>query len=210
MKVEIDARRLVLRIITAIDENKAWLSEIDGAIGDGDHGINMAKGFSMVGASLDEQPDDLGGLLRYVGMTLLTHIGGAMGPIYGTFFMQMGRAVEGKKKLDAGDFSAMLSQALEGVMRRGSAEVGDKTLVDTLSAAKNGYERAVDEKKSFGEAIDAMILRAREGMESTKDLVAKKGRSSRLGERSKGTIDAGSASCYIILKSIGETVKEGL
>ena len=100
MTKEINTRELVRGIVAVIDENKAWLSEIDGAVGDGDHGINMAKGFSMVRAELDRQPDDLGSLLSYVGMTLLTHIGGAMGPIYGTFFMNMGKAVQGKKELE--------------------------------------------------------------------------------------------------------------
>ena len=102
----------------------------------------------------------------------------------------------------------MLRSALEGVKKRGGAVVGDKTLVDTLEPATIAFEKAIDEGKNISEAIDLMIEAARKGMESTKELVAKKGRSSRLGERSKGTIDAGSASCYLILKTLGESFKE--
>jgi dihydroxyacetone kinase-like protein len=207
---DVDGKKLVQRIVREIEENKAWLSEIDGAVGDGDHGVNMAKGFSMVREGIAEQPDSLSDLLRYAGMTLLTHIGGAMGPIYGTFFMRMGKAVEGKKTVSAEDVSAMLSQALEGVKKRGGAEEGDKTLVDTLAAASRGIEDAIQGGASVEQSIDSMIESAQRGMEKTRDMVAKKGRSSRLGERSKGTIDAGAASCFIILKAIGESIKESL
>ncbi len=210
MAGEIDARSLVLRIVEEIEANKAWLSEIDGAIGDGDHGINMAKGFGMVQEKIDEQPNELSTLLRYIGMTLVTNIGGAMGPIYGTLFMKMGKAVEGKKDLEAEDILHMLTEALSGVKKRGGAEVGDKTLVDTLEKAEEGYREALESGKDFGAALDALIVSARKGMESTKELVAKKGRSSRLGERSKGVIDAGSASCYIIRKTIAQHLKKSL
>lgn len=204
----INARDVILRIIKIIEEKKDWLSEIDGAIGDGDHGVNMAKGFGMVKSGIDSIPNDFSKLLNFVGTTLVTNIGGAMGPIYGTFFMRMGKAVEGKNILGKEDILRMLSESLEGVKRRGGAEVGDKTLVDTLDAAKKSYEWAINNGKELREAIDEMIEGARKGMESTKDFVAKKGRSSRLGERSKGTIDAGAASCYLILKSLGESLKE--
>jgi dihydroxyacetone kinase-like protein len=207
---DIDGKKLVRRIVHEIEDNKAWLSEIDGAVGDGDHGVNMAKGFAMVEKGIDGEPDGLSDLLRYAGMTLLTHIGGAMGPIYGTFFMRMGKAVEGKKTVSAEDVSAMLSEALEGVKKRGGAEEGDKTLVDTLASASRGVDDAIKGGADAEKAIDAMIDAARRGMEKTRDMVAKKGRSSRLGERSKGTIDAGAASCFIILKAMGETMKESL
>ena len=210
MTGEINAKKLVSDLVQVVEENKAWLSEIDGAVGDGDHGINMAKGFSMVRDGLDEQPDEVGCLLNYVGMTLLTHIGGAMGPIYGTFFMKMGKAAKGKTRLEASDVSGMLTAALEGVVKRGGAEVGDKTLVDTLHAAEQAFSKAVESGGTMNESLDDMMTAAKRGMESTKDMVAKKGRSSRLGERSKGTIDAGSASCYLILKSLGESIKRYL
>ncbi len=204
----INAREIGMRLISAIDENKAWLSEIDGAIGDGDHGVNMAKGFGMAKGKLEEVPDTLSDVLRAIGMTLVSNIGGAMGPIYGTFFMGMGKSIREKDTLSGEDICGMLKEALDGVRKRGKAEVGDKTLVDTLDAALRECEKAAGEGKSRDEVITAMIEGAKRGMESTKDLVAKKGRSSRLGERSRGTIDAGSASCYIILKTLGESLKE--
>lgn len=210
MAAKIDAKEVIENIIFEIEKNKGWLSEIDGAIGDGDHGVNMAKGFGMVKEKLDEAADALSELLNMTGMTLLTNIGGTIGPIYGTFFMRMGKAVKGKETIEENDILDMLEGALEGVKKRGGADIGDKTLVDTLETAKEGYKNAVKEGKDIHGAIDKMIEAAKEGMESTKELVAKKGRSSRLGERSKGTIDAGAASCYIILKTIGESLKKYL
>lgn len=204
----LNAKDILLTIIDEVEKNKAWLSEIDGAVGDGDHGINMAKGMGMVRQKAEQAGGSLGELLRLAGMTLLSNIGGAMGPIYGTFFMKMGKAIEGKEKIGKEDLHNMLFWALEGVKQRGGAQVGDKTLVDTLETAAKGYEEAMTAGKDFPSAIDRMIESARSGMESTKDLVAKLGRSSRLGERSRGTIDAGAASCYVILKAFGESLKK--
>ncbi|MFW6181717.1 MAG: dihydroxyacetone kinase subunit DhaL [Spirochaetota bacterium] len=203
---QVHGRKLAERIIASIEENKAWLSEIDGAVGDGDHGINMSKGLSQVKEKLDTVPDNTSEALNFVGMSLMTNIGGAMGPIYGTFFMRMSKAVKGKTELQKEDLRAMLAGALEGVKQRGKAEVGDKTLIDTLDAALRALEQALERGEGFDGAVDAMIGGAQEGMEATKDMVAKKGRSSRLGERSRGTIDAGAASCYLILKAIGESL----
>jgi len=204
----LDGKRIVRKLVEVIQENKDWLSEIDGAIGDGDHGVNMAKGFSMAGEKIDSTENNLSEQLKMLAMTLVSNIGGAMGPIYGTFFLNMSKEIRGKDQLEAQDLAKMLRSALEGVKKRGGAKVGDKTLVDTLEPATIAYERAIGEGKSISEAIDLMIDAAKKGMESTKELVAKKGRSSRLGERSKGTIDAGSASCYLILKILGESFKE--
>lgn len=204
----LDGKRIVRKLVEVIQENKDWLSEIDGAIGDGDHGVNMAKGFSMAGEKIDSTENNLSEQLKMLAMTLVSNIGGAMGPIYGTFFLNISKEIRGKDQLEAQDLAKMLRSALEGVKKRGGAKVGDKTLVDTLEPATIAYERAIGEGKSISEAIDLMIDAAKKGMESTKELVAKKGRSSRLGERSKGTIDAGSASCYLILKILGESFKE--
>jgi len=203
MVKRINAKAIIGNIILEIEGNKGWLSEIDGAIGDGDHGINMAKGFGMVREKMDTAENSLSSLLNLVGMTLLTNIGGAMGPIYGTFFMRMGKAIEGKDDIDKKDILNMLN----GVKKRGGAEMGDKTLIDALEPARNKYKKAMKDGIEIGESIDIMIKSAKEGMESTKELVARKGRSSRLGERSKGTIDAGAASCYIILKALGGVEK---
>jgi dihydroxyacetone kinase phosphoprotein-dependent L subunit len=209
-RMGIDAKSVMNDIIGAIEENKGWLSEIDGAIGDGDHGVNMAKGFGMVRKGIDSVSNTLPEMLRYAGMTLMSNIGGAMGPIYGTFFLKMAKPLEGKESLEPGDVTAMLTDALEGVKKRGGAVEGDKTLVDTLSSALSGYQQALSGGADLEEALSAMIASAKEGMEKTKELVAKKGRSSRLGERSRGTIDAGAASCYLILEALGEGLKESL
>ncbi len=206
MKVKVSGRKVVSALIDAIEKNKEWLSEIDGAVGDGDHGVNMAKGFAMMRDKIQEVPDRLSDQLKALGMTLVSNIGGAMGPIYGTFFMRMAKPIEGKDEIDENDILQMLNLALEGVKKRGGAEVGDKTLVDTLEPAFESVRKSIEDGKDFNDVLEAMVKAAEKGMESTKDLVAKKGRSSRLGERSKGTIDAGAASCYIILKTMAESI----
>ena len=208
MGVSIKGKEVVLSLISEIDKNKAWLSEIDGAIGDGDHGVNMAKGFNMAKEKVDDTGETLSEQLKSLGMTLVSNIGGAMGPIYGTFFMRMAKPIEGKCEIDENDFKSMLENALKGVKKRGQAEVGDKTLVDTLEPATKVFSESLEKGLTFKESLDAMVKAAKKGMESTKDLVAKKGRSSRLGERSKGTIDAGAASCYIILKTLAESIEK--
>ncbi|MFW6139136.1 MAG: dihydroxyacetone kinase subunit DhaL [Spirochaetota bacterium] len=208
MPGKVNAREITENIIASIEQNKAWLSEIDGAIGDGDHGVNMAKGFGMVRKKIDTVQNNISEMFKFVGMTLVSNIGGAMGPIYGTIFMRMGKAVSGKQELEKEEMLTMLQEALAGVKARGKAEAGDKTLVDALEPAVKGYQQAVEQGKSFSEAVDSMIEQARAGMEKTKDMVAKKGRSSRLGERSRGTIDAGAASCYLMLKALGESLKK--
>jgi len=210
MAAALDAKEIVLSIIDAVEQNKAWLSEIDGAVGDGDHGINMAKGFAMVKQKLESADNNLAGLMKLVGMTLLANIGGAMGPIYGTFFINMGKAVQGKESIGKGEILEMLSSALEGVKQRGGAEVGEKTLVDALEPAVIACRAAVEGGADAYAVVERMIEGAKAGMEKTKDLVAKKGRSSRLGERSRGTIDAGAASCYVILKAYGQSLKKYL
>ena len=210
MAEKIDAKEVIEEIISAIEKNKGWLSEIDGAIGDGDHGVNMAKGFRMMKDKIGESSGSLSEVLNMAGMTLLSNIGGVMGPIYGTFFIRMGKAVRGKEIIEGNDILNMLEGALEGVKKRGGAEAGDKTLVDALEPAKKAYEDALKDGKAVRDAIDQMIDGAKAGMENTKELVAKKGRSSRLGERSRGTIDAGAASCHIILKALFGSLKKYL
>ena len=210
MGSKVNAKELIISLIDAINDNKAWLSEIDGAIGDGDHGVNMAKGFNMAKEKMDEAGDTLSEQLKSLGITLVSNIGGAMGPIYGTFFMRMANPIEGKTEIDENDFKAMLEAALEGVKKRGGADVGDKTLVDALEPAVKAFAESIEKGQSFKKALENMVEAAKRGMESTKDLVARKGRSSRLGERSKGTIDAGSASCYVILKTLAGSIKKYL
>jgi len=205
---ESDGKRIVLALITMIHENRAYLSEIDGAIGDGDHGINMDKGFSLAGKRLESQNVGLSASLKELGSVLVDEIGGSMGPLYGTFFKRMARVTKGTESIDRDIVELMLSSAYEGITTIGTAKVGDKTLVDTLDPALMALREAIQENKGFSECLDAMTKGAEKGWLSTKDLVAKVGRASRLGERSRGVLDAGATSCYLILKTMAFEMKE--
>lgn len=199
---------VVDRIILKIQENKQYLSDIDGAIGDGDHGINMNKGFTLCREALDKQPGGLAYGLQTLGKILMLKIGGSMGPLYGKFFIALGKSLDGKESITAEDFLVALKAALDAIRTVSQAVVGDKTLMDVLIPAVGAYENALANQLTFSEALDAMNKAALEGRDSTIDMVAKIGRSSRLGERSKGVMDAGSASCYLILDSMATSIKE--
>src|SRR6201998_2096154 len=194
-----NGRRLVLALVETIETNRAYLSEVDGAIGDGDHGINMSKGFALTEARLGDQTISVSDGLALIGKTLMTEIGGAMGPIYGTFFIQMSLQAKNKPAIDAEVFGAMLAAAQKGVEDLGGAKPGDKTIMDTLVPAQEKYQSAIGAGSEFIQALQQMADSAEQGKESTRDLVAKIGRASRLGERSRGTLDAGATSCALIL-----------
>lgn len=200
-------RVIVERLIETIHENREYLSDIDGKIGDGDHGINMDKGFQLTASRLEE---DMGmsDALQLLGRTLLLEIGGSMGPLYGQFFKSMAKVSKDKKEVDAAVFAGMLEAAYEAIRGLGEAKPGDKTLVDTLDPAASALRGAVEAGKSFSESLEAMVTAAERGWQSTEDMVAKIGRSSRLGDRSRGVLDAGATSCYLMLKSMAETAGE--
>jgi dihydroxyacetone kinase-like protein len=200
-----EGRVVVEKLIETIQANKTYLSEVDGAIGDGDHGINMAKGFGLTGERLTEEMG-FSEALRTLGRTLVMEIGGAMGPLYGSFFKAM--AAKGQAQIDMNVFEQMLSGALSAVTELGNAKVGDKTLVDTLAPAVETFKAAQSEGLSFMEALQKMAAAAEQGKESTKELLARVGRASRLGERSKGVLDAGATSCYLILDSLAASIAE--
>jgi dihydroxyacetone kinase-like protein len=197
---------VVFGLIDTIRQNKSYLSEIDGAIGDGDHGINMNKGFTACRERLGDQKLSLTVGLKTLGKILLLEIGGSMGPLYGTFFMEMSKACEGKEEIDREVFGDMLNKALSGIQSLGNAKVGDKTLIDTLAPATTAYHNAVKQGQNFCEALVTMRTAAEKGKEATKDLVAKVGRASRLGERSRGSLDAGATSCYLLLASMADSI----
>ena len=189
-----------------IADNKQYLGKLDSAIGDGDHGVNMDRGLQAALAKLDGiSSDDVGAVLKTVGMTLVSKVGGAGGPLYGTLFMQMGSAASGKSELSAQDWGAALAAAVQGVQARGKAEVGDKTMIDALVPARDAFQGAVDSGASFGAALEDSAAEAERGMESTVPLVARKGRASYLGERSAGHQDPGATSSYLLLKSAAES-----
>ena len=193
---------------TMIHENRGYLSEIDGVIGDGDHGINMDKGFKTACYRLQDQEVGLSASFKILGDVLVDEIGGSMGPLYGTFFKRMARVASGKEEINAEVLEQMIQSAYQGILSISEAKVGDKTLVDTLDPATQALCKANSSGLEFSKVIDAMIFGAKTGWESTKDLVARVGRASRLGERSRGALDAGATSCYLILRSIGESMKE--
>ena len=199
---------IVDRLILAIQENKQYLSDIDGAIGDGDQGINMNKGFTLCREALDQQSGDLTYGLKTLGKILMMKIGGSMGPLYGKFFLSIGKALEGVDEIGRDAFGNALRAALDAIHAISPAQVGDKTLMDVLFPAEKAYRDAAAQGLSFEAALDAMDAAALQGRDSTVDMVAKLGRSSRLGERSRGVMDAGSASCYLILHTMAETIKE--
>jgi dihydroxyacetone kinase-like protein len=198
---------IVEDLIRTIQENKAYLSELDGEIGDGDHGINMSKGFRMAGERLEGESEGFSGSLKVLGSVLLMEIGGSMGPLYGTFFKKMARAAKDADEIDGGLFGDMLADAYDGVKTLGNADVGDKTLLDTLHQALEAYQKAIADGGTFDEALSTLAETAERGKESTRDMVAKVGRASRLGERSRGHLDAGATSCWIILDSMAGSIQ---
>jgi phosphoenolpyruvate---glycerone phosphotransferase subunit DhaL len=203
-----EGSRVADMLIKAIQENKQYLSDIDGAIGDGDHGINMNKGFTLCGEALDREPGDLAHSLNVLGRILIMKIGGAMGPLYGSFFKTFSKSLEGKDNIRRDDFQAALSSAVEAVQALSKARVGDKTMMDVLIPAREAMESAVNRDMPFGDALDLMAEAARKGRDSTVGMEAKIGRSARLGGRSKGVMDAGAASGCLILETMAAGIRE--
>jgi dihydroxyacetone kinase-like protein len=201
-----DAMGWITACAAVLAENRDYLIQLDAAIGDADHGANMDRGFKAVMAKMPENSDkDIGTIFKTVGMTLLSTVGGAGGPLYGTFFLQAGMKTAGKMELSLADWSTALEAALNGIIMRGKAELGDKTMVDALTPAVNALKEAVEENQPLAEALSRSAEAARRGMEDTIPLVARKGRASYLGERSAGHQDPGATSSYLILKAAADT-----
>ena len=201
---------IVTALIGVIVSNREYLSEIDGAIGDGDHGINMSKGFTLCGEAIKGQNLSLAQAFDAVADALMEGIGGSMGPLYGSLFMGMADSVRDKPALDKQVFLAMLRNGLTELQDISSAGVGDKCLMDTLIPAIEGYEQAVRRGDSFSESLEQLKRAAVAGRDSTRDLVAKIGRASRLGERSRGVLDAGAVSCCLLLCQLADAVEQRL
>ena len=202
-----DGALIVTRLAQGIREQKQHLSDLDGLIGDGDHGINMNKGFALCGERLAEQPGDLAYSLGVLSGILMNRIGGSMGPLYGMYFRALARTCDGAETIDRDAFGRMLKAGLDGVRGVSSARPGDKTLLDVLVPSEAAYREAAEAGASVPECLDAMTEAARKGRDATRDLVARAGRSSRLGERSRGVIDAGAASSCLILEIMADTIK---
>ena len=203
-----DGSVILDRMIEVIQENKQYLSDIDGAIGDGDHGINMNKGFRMTREALEKEPGDFSHGLLTLAKVLMMRIGGSMGPLYGKTFKTMGKTFADHPEIDAVLFKEALGGAKESMGALSPAKVGDKTLVDALYPAIEAYGMALESGKDFHGALVAMKEAAEKGRDATEDMVAQLGRSSRLGERSRGVIDAGAASCALLLGVMADTIIE--
>ncbi len=197
-------REAFTRILENLKKHREYLNDLDSPIGDSDHGESVCKTFAKVKEAIDALPkdqEDIGLLLETAGKTILFSGGAAMGPLYGTAFLDAGKVARGKSSLTLPELVEVFSAFVEGVRRRGGAEPGDKTMYDTLFPALRALREAQEEGKSLRDALERAIAAAREGMESTKDMLARRGRSSRLGERSLGHIDPGAASSYFIVEA---------
>jgi phosphoenolpyruvate---glycerone phosphotransferase subunit DhaL len=205
-----DTDRFVRRFAATIAENKEYLTELDSAIGDADHGINMDRGMQAVLPKIDAlETSDIGLLFKTVGMTLVSTVGGAGGPLYGTLFLQLGVATGGLTELDAKAWLEALTAAVSGVQARGKAEPNDKTMLDALIPARDALADAVGEGAGLTDALRRSTKAAEEGMKATIPLVARKGRASYLGERSAGHQDPGATSSHLLLKTAAETWSGG-
>jgi dihydroxyacetone kinase-like protein len=186
-------------------ENKEYLTELDSAIGDADHGINMNRGFTAVQAELEKStPAEVSDILKTVAMSLIRTVGGASGPLYGTFFLRASTTCTGKAELEAADVVAIFEAGLEGVIQRGKAQLEDKTMVDALTPAVNAMKEALAGGAALKEILEKGTAAAEAGMKNTIPLQAKKGRASYLGGRSIGHQDPGATSSYLLLKAAAE------
>ena len=202
---------ILIKVSEKIDKNKEYLTELDAAIGDGDHGLNMSKGFNAVSDKLKaEEDDNIGNILKKTGMTLVSNVGGASGPLYGTAFMKASMALKDKNEIDINDFLSALKLALEGIKSRGKSTEGEKTMIDALSPAIKSMEDSIKNGDSYIEVLEKGKDAALEGVEFTKTIKATKGRASYLGDRSIGHQDPGATSCFYILETIYEEVKKDL
>lgn len=202
------ARTWVQAIAAAVDKNKDHLTQLDSAIGDADHGINMHRGFSAATAALAAYaPDDVGAVLLKTGNTLISSVGGASGPLYGAAFRAMGKALD-EPTADVREFAAALAAGLASVRKLGAAAPGDKTMIDAYTPALAAFEKRVQEGAGFAGAAAAAADAAEEGMRATTPMQARKGRASYLGARSVGHQDPGATSTALIFRALAETVQD--
>ncbi|HWT23075.1 MAG TPA: dihydroxyacetone kinase subunit DhaL [Solirubrobacteraceae bacterium] len=198
------------RFAADIAANKALLVKLDTAIGDGDHGTNMDRGMRKVLEKLDDlDGGDVGATLKAVGMALVSSVGGAAGPLYGTLFLQMGQSAAGRDSLDLEGWTAALDAGVKGVQARGKAQEGDKTMLDALLPAVEALRSAAGEGAGLAEALERSAGAARAGMEATIPLEARKGRASYLGPRSVGHQDPGATSSHLLLRAAADAARAG-
>ncbi|MCL4560765.1 MAG: dihydroxyacetone kinase subunit DhaL [Chloroflexi bacterium] len=192
----------------SMEENKGYLTDLDAAIGDADHGINMERGFKKALTLISPVEDrDIDAILKTTGMALIGSVGGAAGPLYGTFFLDAAKALSHLNELSNTDLVLLFESGLKGIQRVGKAKPGDKTMIDTLQPALEALRSAFAYGTDLIEALRWMVQAAKEGMESTIPMVAKKGRASYLGERSAGHQDPGATSTYLLIQCLLDAVE---
>ena len=196
------------RFRALVVQNQELLTELDSAIGDADHGSNMARGMNAVAEKLDGATQ-IDALFKSVGMTLVSSVGGASGPLYGTFFLRFGASAGAVAELDAGELSAALRAGLGGVVARGKAEAGDKTMLDAMIPALDAFDAALAAGRDLAAASAEAVTAAAAGRDATAPLVARKGRASYLGDRSAGHIDPGAASTALLFEALAAALAEG-
>ena len=200
-------RQWMTLFAVSIRESESQLTELDSAIGDGDHGTNMRRGMNAVEEKLNALAlADFSGQLRVISMTLTSSVGGASGPLYGAFFLQSSHATQHKPELGLADLTSAMEAGYRGVVQLGKAAVGDKTMVDTLAAAVQYLRASCTHYEALPEAIKACRKAARQAAEGTIPMVAKKGRASYIGERSAGTQDPGATSAFLLFDSLAQAV----
>ncbi|MFL5587220.1 MAG: dihydroxyacetone kinase subunit DhaL [Ktedonobacteraceae bacterium] len=201
-----DTLRWLKQLANVLHENRDYLTQLDSPIGDADHGTNMDRGFKAVADKLPGMANmDIGSILKTVGTTLVSTVGGASGPLYGTAFLRAGMATSGKHELYESDMVSMLEAALEGIKVRGKAHLGEKTIVDALTPALAAAKEAEAQNLGLSQLLRRASNAAEGGMKSTIPMLATKGRASYLGERSIGHQDPGATSSWLILKTLADT-----
>jgi phosphoenolpyruvate---glycerone phosphotransferase subunit DhaL len=191
-----------------LQDKKAHLTDLDSPIGDADHGINMSRGFKKVVEKLPSVADtDIGNILKTSGMALISSVGGASGPLYGTFFMRAGGALQSKEVLDSEDLLQLITAGVEGLVQRGRAQAGEKTMLDALIPALDAMRERTEAGDNVQAVLEAGVAAAEQGVKDTVPMIAKKGRASYLGERSIGHQDPGATSSYYLLATLRDVVK---
>lgn len=202
-------KKALLDIAEVIEKEKDYLSDLDRAIGDGDHGVTMSIGWQAIKEKLQEFSDesDCSDLCKAVGMTFLNAVGSSVGPLYATAFIRGAAVLQGKKELNDEDIVGFWVAAVRGIQERGKAEPGDKTMMDTWLPAVDSLQSAHREGKGLADCLEAAVAAGEKGMQSTKDMLSLKGRSSRIGERALGHQDPGATSAYMLLASFHQSLK---
>lgn len=202
-----DFKKIFININNIIKENVRYLSELDSHIGDGDHGITISRGFDNAVKKINEcNPNTISELLKISGNALVFSMGGASGPIFGTIFLEMAKTSKNKEVINLMDLYDMFSASLEGVSKLGGAKPGDKTMIDSLYPAVNSLKDSISKNLTLRQSLYKMSTAAENGVLLTKDMIASKGRSKYLGERSIGYQDAGATTLFLIIKAIYESV----